>query len=153
MVKLSAAVPPIMCLASSLAAVASMPKPIPFSFWIVGALTNAAVIGFSAWAAYSMKVEVVRDTSSSLVKIRAPFYSRSFNHKSISDISTGEDSGMNSGLINWPVTGSANSEKGVRINLGGAAHIKFLADGKHRFTIVTTGMSQAKRLAALLSNN
>lgn len=60
---------------------------------------------------------------------------------------------MNSGLINWPVTGSANSEKGVRINLGGAAHIKFLADGKHRFTIVTTGMSQAKRLAALLSNN
>ncbi|MBV7293697.1 hypothetical protein [Corynebacterium sp. TAE3-ERU16] len=153
MVKLSAVVPPIICLVSSLVAVASISKPIPFSFWVVGALTDAAVIGFSAWAAHSMKVEVVRDISSRLVKIRAPFYSRSFSHKSISDISTGEDSGMNSGLINWPVTGSASSEKGVRINLGGAAHVKFLADGKHRFTIVTTGMSQAKRLAALLSSN
>lgn len=153
LVKLGALVAPAICLGYSLVVLALSSKPIPLWLWVVEFFVVAIVVAVSIWAVYFMRVEIKKDSSSNVVRIKAPFYSRSVSHKKISDISVGEDSGMNSGLINWFVTGRARSRNGVRINVGGSAHVRFAVEENRRFTIVTEDMSQAERLVALLSSN
>lgn len=68
----------------------------------------------------------------------------------MSDIAIGPDSGMNSGILNWPVKGSARSWTGCRINVGGSSRVSFVVKGSERYTIVTRDQEQSEALAALL---
>lgn len=112
LVKLGAFVAPAICLGYSLVVLALSSKPIPLWLWVVEFFVVAIVVAVSIWAVCFMRVEIEKDISSYVVTIKAPFYSRTVSCQKISDTSVGEDSGMNSGVINWPVTGRAHSRNG-----------------------------------------
>ena len=92
-----------------------------------------------------ISVEVTGGTPPEM-RLRAPFYRRSFPVSRIAAISSGDDDGMNHGLINWFVTGRASSPGGVRINNGGKARVEIRTHDGLLYTIVVDDRQQAERL-------
>ena len=109
------------------------------------------VFCFCVWTALGMKIVVERAASSEKIYIRTLFYSAELVASDITDVEVKPDDGMNPGFINWPVVGKTRSRSGIRINMGGSAHVRFTHGQGEQFTIVARDMDQANELAALLT--
>ncbi|GAA1414478.1 hypothetical protein AUR04nite_19070 [Glutamicibacter uratoxydans] len=116
-----------------------------------GLLTTAVVLAVLFWGATRLRIRVAK-TSAQEIVVHAPLYRRSFTGSQVSNVTVCVDDGANQGLLNWPVTGRTESVQGVRLNVGGSAHVAFTVEGIGSMTIVAQDEKQAQSIAALLQS-
>lgn len=113
--------------------------------WIL--LAPAAGMGLAAvwWCVFAKITAAVEGQT---VMLSGPFWKRSLQLGELHSVEVSGDSGMNPGLVNWPVV---SLERGtlVRLNMGGSAVVSFVSDGR-RYQFVLSNHLSAQRLAAAL---
>ncbi|WP_313814455.1 hypothetical protein [Glutamicibacter sp.] len=121
----------------------------PTSSLIIAVLIITVVAALTVWGATQARISVTRSADAHIL-LSAPMYHRRIEIARVSDIRVSELSVMNTGWLNWPVSGRAASDRGLRLNVGGCAQVAFTVDGKFRMTIVARDALQAKNIAKLL---
>lgn len=91
---------------------------------------------------YTLKFRLKIYLYSSKLTISAPLWKKEILYSDISYISSESDSGVNRGLINWPVV---KTDKGYRFNMGGSCCIKILSQDGKTYEIVMENIDQAGR--------
>lgn len=124
----------------------------PAFIW-TGFVITAVLVGLASFVFTGMRVTVDVNQENDACKIFAPAYSTTFSLSLIQQADVAEDSGTNSGLINWPVIGRAAGANGVRINIGGHAHVSIrLSDGR-TYVVVVPSLDEARAIASALKTN
>lgn len=97
-------------------------------------------------AAYLSLFKVQVHLGSSL-EITAPLWRRDIAYSDIVAVQAEEDSGLNSGAINWPVVKTA---QGCRVNMGGKFRVTLTVEGGSAYEIVMKDEAQALDLVQTL---
>lgn len=85
----------------------------------------------------------------SLLEITAPLWRRDIAYSDIVAVRAEEDSGLNSGAINWPVVKTA---QGYRVTMGGKFRVTLTVEGGSAYEIVMKNQTQALDLVRSLEH-
>lgn len=83
----------------------------------------------------------------SALEIRAPLWRRDIAYSDIVAVQTEEDSGLNSGAVNWPV---AKTAQGYRVNMGGKFRVSLTVKDGSAYEVVMKDQAQALDLVQTL---
>ncbi|MCQ2001072.1 hypothetical protein [Arthrobacter zhaoxinii] len=110
-------------------------------------LAAAGLLLAAGWWCFLARITVAVDQQAAT--LRGPLWKRSIQRQNIQDITVAKDHGLNTGLVNWPVTRHAHGSL-TRLNLGGAGAVTFSDGGSHRYQVVLEDLSAAEDLAEVL---
>lgn len=102
-------------------------------------------------ASLGQKLTVVVDPEKETVTLRAPLYRVSLQLHDITSVGAHRDDGMNRGLVNWFVTGRANSPHGVRLTTGGEGRVGITTAGGRHYAVVMDTLQQAHEVTQAIS--
>ena len=117
------------------------------SLWGLHAVAAALVIA-ATWLWRLVKISVSVDDQT--VTLTGPGWKRMAQRQDVHGVSVTADSGMNLGLLNWPVT---THERGslTRLNVGGSAAVAFSDSSGHRYQFVLSNRQDADLVAETLA--
>ena len=93
---------------------------------------------------FLVKVTVTVDEHE--VTLSGPFWKRSVQRGNVQAVAVAPDNGMNTGLVNWPVTRHDHGSL-TRLNLGGSAAVT-ISDAKgRRYQVVLADLESAEQMA------
>ena len=110
---------------------------------VATALVHAAV-----WLWRLVKISISIDDQTAT--LAGPAWKRMVQRNEVHDVSVGADSGMNPGLLNWPVS---THERGslTRLNVGGSAAVTFSDSSGHRYQFVFSNRQDADLVTETLA--
>lgn len=101
----------------------------------------------AAWWCFLARITVTVDAET--VTMSGPLWKRSVQRKNVRNVTAVQDSGLNTGLVNWPVTRHGSL---TRLNMGGSVAVRF-ADGSGRqYEVVLADSRPAEELALAIGN-
>lgn len=115
-----------------------------------GLYIAAALFAFVAlWWLFWAKITVTVDEQT--VTLAGPLWKRRVQRENVRDVSVTEDSGLNTGLVNWPVTAHERGSL-TRLNMGGSAAVTFSESSGHCYQFVLANRQSAELMAEAISD-
>lgn len=105
----------------------------------------AAAAGFllsAGWWCFMARITVTVDGE--MVTMNGPLWKRSVQRKDVRNVTVAKDDGMNTGLVNWPVTRHGSL---TRLNMGGSGAVVFSEASGHYYQVVLADLRSAEQLA------
>ncbi|MDM7989039.1 hypothetical protein [Arthrobacter sp. zg-Y877] len=118
------------------------------SVWLLY-LAAAAFLLAAGWWCFLARITVAVDQQS--VTLRGPLWKRSIQRVNVQDVTVAKDNGLNTGLVNWPVTRHRHGSL-TRLNMGGAGAVTFSDAGGHRYQVVLADVASAEQMALAIAN-
>ncbi|MCQ1946735.1 hypothetical protein [Arthrobacter sp. zg-Y1116] len=109
----------------------------------------AAFLLAAGWWCFLARITVAVDQQ--YVTLRGPLWKRSIQRRNVQDIAVARDNGLNTGLVNWPVTRHGRGSL-TRLNMGGAGAVTFSDAGGHRYQVVLADLPSAEQLALAIGS-
>lgn len=103
------------------------------------------LLAVTAWWTFTARIEVT--VAEGRVSLAGPFWRRQLPLSGIADVQTGPDTGLNPGLVNWPVTRSHGL---VRLNMGGKVAVTWSMSTGDRYQVVVDAQDTADQLSSAL---
>lgn len=100
------------------------------------------------WWCFMARIGVMIDEYR--ITLVGPLWKRSVHRGDVQDVMVEADTGMNPGLVNWPVT-SHRRERLTRLNMGGSVAVTFSEGSSRRYQFVLADRGAAEHLAEVLS--
>ena len=106
-------------------------------------------LGMGLWWCFLARIAAA--VSEEQIKLSGPLWKRTVRRGDLHDVSVDTDSGMNTGLVNWPVT---RRERGslVRMNMGGSAVVTFSENSGRSYQFVLAERRSAERMARAITD-
>ncbi len=117
------------------------------SAWLVYPFAGLFVLA-AFWWCWLAKITITVDDRT--VTLRGPAWKCVLQRQPLRHVSVKADSGMTTGLVNWPVV---SRERGrlTRLNLGGSAAVTFSDPAGHRYRFVLGDHAHADLVAAAIA--
>lgn len=113
---------------------------------LLGGIVGAALLALAAWWLFSACIEVA--VGAGRIDLAAPGWHRRLRLCEVGDVALAADTGLNTGLLNWPVTRSGGV---TRLNMGGRTAVEWAMRDARRYRVVVASPDDAHRLLAALS--
>ncbi|KNC17773.1 hypothetical protein AC792_13035 [Arthrobacter sp. RIT-PI-e] len=110
-------------------------------------LASLAFFTGAVWWSFLARISVTVDDDR--IELRGPLWKRTLHREGVRDVVVEDDTGMNPGMINWPVTLHEGGSL-VRMTMGGSAAVGFVGDGR-RYRVVLADRPSAERLAEAIT--
>ncbi|MCC3293653.1 hypothetical protein LJ756_03360 [Arthrobacter sp. zg-Y411] len=103
----------------------------------------------AVWWCFLVRITVEVDGQE--IILRGPLWKRSVQQGSVHNVAVAKDTGLNTGLVNWPVT---RHERGslTRLNMGGAGGVTFSDAHGHRYQVVLADLPSAEQMAQAIES-
>lgn len=107
------------------------------SFWptLLGSIFVIALLDATYLSVFKVRVSL-----GSSIEIAAPLWRKEIAYSDVSVVSAEEDSGLNSGAINWPVVKNSG---GYRVSMGGKFRVTLVLSSGRSYEIVMEDEAQA----------
>lgn len=106
-------------------------------------------LGVGLWWCFLARIAAVVDEEQ--VKLSGPLWKHTVRRGDLHDVSVDTDSGMNTGLVNWPVTSHKRGSL-VRMNMGGSAVVTFSENSGRSYQFVLAERRSAERMARAITD-